>query len=87
MHADKGNEFLWPPQGKRWIVVDATLENLSDKPTAISSLVMFALTDADGRRYNVTLGPELRGQLGGELAPGSKMRGEVAFEVPRMRRV
>ena len=80
---DKGNQFLHPPQGKRWIVVDATIENLSDKPTTISSLLMFKLADADGRRYDITLGPELRGHLDGELAPGSKMRGEVAFEVPK----
>jgi len=64
---DTGNQFLRPPQGKRWIVVDATIENLSDKPTAISSLLMFKMADADGRRYNITLGPELRGQLDGEV--------------------
>lgn len=80
---DKGNEFLLPPEGKRWIVVDATIENLSDKPTVISSVLMFMLADADGRRYTTTLGPNLTGHLDGELAPGSKMRGEVAFEVPK----
>ena len=80
---DEGSEFLRPPQGKRWLVVDATIENLSDQPATISSLLMFKLSDADGYRYTVTIGPDLKGHPGGELAPGSWMRGEVAFEVPK----
>ncbi|MDI3298400.1 MAG: DUF4352 domain-containing protein [Bacillota bacterium] len=79
---DKGSQFLKPPAGKRWVVVDATVVNKSDQPAAISSLAMFQVKDADGRQYSITIGPDLNGHLDGELAAADRMRGEVAFEVP-----
>lgn len=78
----KGGEFIRPAQGNVWLIAEATIENLGNKAAAISSLMMFKLADAQGYNYNVTIGPDLKGQLDGELAPGRKMRGEVAFEIP-----
>jgi len=78
----KGNEFIKPKEGHIFKIVDATLENVGEQSAAISSLMMFSLTDSDGYKYNVTIGPETKGSLDGELQPGRKMRGELVFEVP-----
>ncbi|MCG0278537.1 MAG: DUF4352 domain-containing protein [Thermanaeromonas sp.] len=78
----KGDQFIRPKEGYIYKIVDVTLENIGEKPAAISSLMMFSLADSEGYRYKVTIGPETRGSLDGELQPGQKMRGELAFEVP-----
>ncbi|MEW6423670.1 MAG: DUF4352 domain-containing protein [Bacillota bacterium] len=78
----KGNQFIQPKEGHIYKIVDVTLENIGEKPAAISSLMMFSLTDSEGYRYNVTIGPEKKGNVDGELHPGQKMRGELVFEVP-----
>lgn len=79
----KPTDFLKPKEGNIWIAVDATIENLGSQPTTISSLAMFKLADADGYNYGVTIGPDSKAQLDGELGAGRKMRGEVVFEIPK----
>jgi len=79
----QGTEFETPKEGHKFVIVDATIENLSEESVGISSLLMFKMADADGYNYGPALFTEVRGQLDGELGPGRKMRGEVAFEVPK----
>lgn len=83
VRTDKGQEFIKPKEGHIFYLVDATIENKSTDSTTISSLMMFKLTDNDGYNYNITMGPETKGQLDGELGAGRKMRGELAFEIPK----
>ena len=71
-----------PDNGNIYFIVDCTIENSSNEAVHLSSLLMFSLVDAEGYNYNITIGPETKGSLDGELAPGRKMRGELAFEVP-----
>ncbi len=78
----KGGDFLKPDEGNIWYIVDATVENESDKPVTISSMMMFKLSDSEGYNYNSTIADDTKGNLDGELAPGRKMRGELAFEIP-----
>ena len=77
-----GSEFIKPDEGDIYFIADCTLENTAAEVAHISSLLMFKLVDADGYNYDITIGPETKGSLDGELAPGRKMRGELAFEVP-----
>ncbi|MFZ5815366.1 MAG: DUF4352 domain-containing protein [Bacillota bacterium] len=78
----KGEGFVRAKDGNVYVLVNATVENIGDKPAAISSLLMFKLQDGDGYQHNITIYPDAKGSLDGEVAPGRKMRGELAFEVP-----
>lgn len=80
---DKGTQFLKPKEGSIYYLVDATVENKTAKSVSVSSLLMFKLFDSDGYNYTVTFGPEVKGQLDGEIAAGRKMRGELVFEIPK----
>lgn len=79
---DSGGEFLAPDPGNIWIVVDATVVNTGDDEYNLSSILNTAVRDADGRLYDIAIGPELQGQLDGTIPPGDKLRGEMAYEVP-----
>lgn len=79
---DSGVDFIKPKDGYIYYIVDCTLENHGGESEAISSLMMFSLADNEGYNHTVAIGPETQGSLDGELAPGRKMRGEVAFEIP-----
>lgn len=78
----KGDQYIKPKEGHIYKIVEATLENIGQESAAISSLMMFSLTDSEGYKYTVTIGPDTKGSLDGELQPGRKMRGELVFEVP-----
>lgn len=77
-----GDDFMKPDDGNIWYIIDATVENKSDEPVSISSLLMFTLSDSEGYSYDQAFGADTKGSLDGELAPGRKMRGEIAYEVP-----
>lgn len=79
---DEGNEFIKPGEGKTYYIVDVTVENTGDESEVVSSLMMFKLFDADGYNYSVTIGPETKGSVDGEVAAGRKIRGELVFEIP-----
>ncbi len=55
---------------------------MSDEAEVISSLMMFKMADSEGYNYSVTIADSSKPSLDGELGPGRKMRGEIAFEVP-----
>lgn len=78
-----GSEFIKPKEGSIYYLIDTTVENKSNEAKNVSSLLMFKLVDSDGYSYNVTIGPETKGQVDGEIAAGRKLRGELAFEIPK----
>ncbi len=79
---EKGDQFSSPEEGEKWIVFDSTIENLSTEPTAISSMLMFKLYDAEHYVKDVSwFTSNLKGSLDGEIGSGRKMRGEIAFVV------
>lgn len=85
VHELEGSEFLPVPEGKRWIAIDLTLENVSNKAEPVSSILQFALRDADGRKYTIDLSAQVAAegtQPDGEIAAGDKLRAPIAFEVP-----
>lgn len=76
------NEWNKPDQGKKWVVIDVEIENASDKPQTISSLLMFNLYDEDNYKCDYAINTAARGSLDGELGVGRKMAGEITFSVP-----
>lgn len=78
----EGDEFFGPDEGNVWVVVDVTVVNTGDDGYALSSLLQTAARDQESREYGIAFGPDLQGSLDGQIPPGDKLRGEVAFEVP-----
>lgn len=76
----KGDGFF-KPQEDMYLYVSVTIENKGSKSERISSLGNFELADPEGRRYNVTIAPDSKGKVDGEIAPGQKLKGELAFDV------
>jgi hypothetical protein len=77
----KEAEFLSPDNDK-FLVIDMTIENVGDQSEAVSTLLQIELMDADSYTYTPTIYIDAKGSVDGEVAPGRKMRGEVAFDVP-----
>ena len=81
------NEFLVSeaPPGKQYAIIDITIENiLPDKTQIISTLTETSITDQDGYSYIIdagTLSLE-KSFKDGEILPGMKKRGELAYLVP-----
>jgi hypothetical protein len=74
-----------PIEGKQFLILDITIENLQpDKTQTISTLLQFTVSDADGYSYPYSFYTAYLDKKfsGGDLLPGQKMRGEAAFEVP-----
>lgn len=80
---DEGGDFIKPKDGYIYYIIDVTVENTGDKSESVSSLMMFKLFDSDGYNYNITIGPETKGSVDGEISSGRKLRGELAFEIPQ----
>jgi len=79
---DEGGDFIKPKDGYIYYIIDVTVENTGDKSESVSSLMMFKLFDSDGYNYNITIGPETKGSVDGEISSGRKLRGELVFEIP-----
>lgn len=77
-------EFLHPEEGNVFVAFELEIENKSDSPLAISSLMCFEAY-FDDYAANFSLGAETESgsnQLDGEIAPGKKMKGAICYEVP-----
>jgi hypothetical protein len=81
----KASQIAKPEKGKRFLVVDLTLENKATKAANLSSMLQMQLKDASGQAY----GSDLMASMAsggkapdGELAPGEKIKGQVGFQVP-----
>ena len=66
------NEFSKPKEGNQFLAVDCTLENISDKDQAVSSMMMFKVVDGDGRKckYSLGVGRKLSGVYVVEVEEG-----------------
>jgi len=75
-----------PKSGYQFLILDITIENLqSDKTATVSSLLQFKVSDEEGYSYDCSLGTAYldRKWEDGDILPGMKKRGKVAFEVPK----
>lgn len=86
---EKDNQFsvAKAPTGKTYAILDITLENSSpDKTTSISHLMSSQVVDNDGYTYDEDFEGAValeKGYKDGDLLPGMKQRGEIAFLVPK----
>lgn len=80
--ADSGSEFE-KPEEDRFLIVDMTVENTTEEPQTVSSLMNVSLRDDDDYEYTTALYTGVKAQLDGEVAPGDKLRGQIAFDVPK----
>lgn len=78
-----GDSISQPKQGKKYLIINATIENQGQQPSPISSIVLFTLTDSANQKYKRVITTETKGNLDNNLDPGKKLQGEIAFEVPQ----
>jgi len=76
-----GTEFDTPKAGNIFLVVNVTLQSTSGSTQNASSLGQWSLKDSTGQTYNqdITFG----GAPDGTVAAGGKIRGSIAYEVPK----
>ncbi|SFJ67878.1 protein of unknown function [Paenibacillus sp. UNC496MF] len=72
--ADTGNVIL---------LVDVTAENKGTEEASVSSMLQTKMVDGDGYQYNLTIAEDAKGSFDGAIASGRKIRGEIAYEVPK----
>ena len=77
-----GDGFMKPADGFVFYIVDAEITNNSSETVPISSLMMFKLYDGQGYEQDTALMADVKGSMDGDVLPGSKLRGEIAYEVP-----
>jgi hypothetical protein len=78
-----GDSISQPKPGKKYLIINATVENQGQKQSSISSIVLFTLTDNANQKYQRVITTETKGNLDHNLDPGKKLQGEIAFEVPQ----
>lgn len=76
-------EYYEPGNG-HFVILNLTVKNTSDDSLSISSLGSFELQGSDLYVYSQTLGPDVKGTLDSTLAPGASIRGEVAYDLPKV---
>ena len=77
-------EYMKPAEGNVYVAFHLEIENKSDTPIAVSSLMCFEAY-FDDYAANFSLGGQTESgenQLDGEIAPGKKMKGAICYEVP-----
>ena len=80
-----GDGSTKPKPGKKFVVVDLTIENKGSKAAAISTMLQMFLKDGTGRYYATDLMAAVAAKgtsPDGELAAGEKIRGQVGYQVP-----
>lgn len=78
---DNVSDVFKPKEGNIFLVVDVTIESV-DKDAAAYNPLYFDVKDADGFEYSYNFTSPDPTLKSGELSPGEKARGNVAFEVP-----
>lgn len=80
----KGTEFFKPDEGKIFVGVKFTIENISDKDQTISTILLFDVYADDVKcDYSVSAAVTFsEGTLDGTVSPGKKLIGYYAVEVP-----
>lgn len=78
-----GDEFNQPKPGNTFLLVDVTAVNQTGQSQSFSSLLSFTLKDSTGQKYDETIDTNAPSSPDGNVAAGGKLRGTVAYEVPK----
>lgn len=82
VRTSQGDEYF-PPENDKFILIDLTIENTTNEAQTVSTLMQMSLMDPESFAYDVAIFADTKGSVDGEIAPGRKVRGEVAFDVPQ----
>lgn len=78
----EGSEYYRPEPGKYYLVLDIEFRNTGNETEAVSSLMEMSVKDEEGREYSIAFFPQDAQLPEGDILPGEKIRGLVAFELP-----
>lgn len=78
---DSLSQFQKAKPGRVYVVADVTIESITREKAPYNPLY-FKVKDADGYEYTASVGSGDQALKSGELNPGEKARGTVAFDVP-----
>jgi hypothetical protein len=76
------NQFESPDPGMRYIAVELTMVNTTSEAKSFSTLLGLEVIDSLGQRWSPAFAGFDLPQLGGDVAPGTNIRGWQVFEVP-----
>ena len=76
------NEFEAPSPGMRYIAVELDMVNTDDEVQTFSTILGLEVVDSLGQRWNPAFAGFDLPQLGGDVVPGTNIRGWQVFEVP-----
>lgn len=83
---NEGKQYNEPAEGNVFLLCEFTIDNQSEKELAVSSIMSFdAYVDSYAVNQSITglITVEGNKQLDGTVAPGKKMNGVIAYEVPQ----
>ncbi len=80
----KGSSFAKPESGNTFILIELLIENNASEEVDISSVMSFRVY-CDGYTCDFSFGATMNvsNQMDGSIAPGKKMKGQIAYEVPK----
>lgn len=81
VRTDTGADEWSTPEKDFFVIVDVELENTTDEPYPMSSMLQLSLFNADSYSQDMSIMPQVNGSLDGEIGAGRKMAGEIAFDV------
>lgn len=76
------NSFEKPDAGMKYVTVDTQVVNNGSEPGNVSSMLCFKMRDGTGQEYNEAFISDVPKPPDGEVAPGGKIRGTLAYQVP-----
>lgn len=76
----QGDEFDTPKAGNIFVVIDVTLKNTSTEVQHASGLGQWNMRDNTGQNVSTSL---MGKDPGGAMSPGSLLRGQLSYEVPK----
>ncbi len=80
----KGSSYAKPESGNTFVLIELEIENKSSEDLNISSMLSFtAYCDGYTCDYSFSAVMNTSRQMDGTIAPGKKMKGQVAYEVSK----
>lgn len=76
-------ERIKPKDGNEFILVNCTIENISNENKDVSSINLFKAVDKDGVSYSQSLFTNINGSLDGTIEVAKKVTGLYWIEVPK----
>lgn len=73
--------FGGKPDNGNFVVIDITIENLSDESETFSVIGGLDLRDAEGYSGDFAIFVKTKGSAGGEVPAGGMSRGQMAFDI------